>query len=152
MAKKLLFDEYGNEFKVANSYIEKLHDWPLIQSEDGKALHETIFLLNFFETMSNNNQLQSPQEILNVTKKLPYKLKDRWRRKCNDILKKLGTIRFKDSVDFVQDEAEVLQQLLFGEIPREEKTTGRVKRNLSTISKENSFLEENTENCELNST
>ena len=37
-AKQLLLSEYGNEFKVSNSYIESLNNWPVIKSEDSSAL------------------------------------------------------------------------------------------------------------------
>jgi hypothetical protein len=91
-AKELLKAEYGNEYVVANTFISKLDYWPSIKPEDSESLNElSIFLINCKHTLSNislNNQLQSPKEIMNIVKKLPYKLREQWRRKAHEAIAK----------------------------------------------------------------
>lgn len=119
-AKQLLYKEFDNEFLVSNSYLEKLNNWPVIPSEDPKAMEEFALFLsyceNYLENMTIKNQLQSPKELVQIANKLPYKLRDRWRRKCHDIISKHGGVYFRHLVEFVRLEAEVLNQPLFGEI------------------------------------
>ena len=132
-AKYLLICEYGNEFKVSNSYIEKLEKWPVIRNDDVKALEDlSLYLLDcyhYLENMSSLNQLQNPKEIMNIVAKLPYKLRDRWRRKCHYLLTKNRNVLFKDLVDFVQEEAAVLNHPVFSSIE------GTVATKTKTISR-----------------
>lgn len=136
-AKELLIKEYGNEFKISNAYIEKLDNWPKIASEDMNALHElSIFLLNchhYLENMSLRNQLQSPKELWNIVQKLPYMMRDRWRRKTHNVIGKNESVTFKHLVDFVQEETSVLKQPLFGNICDDnKKSLNPTKKSFST--------------------
>jgi len=119
-AIKLLDDEYDNEFIVSNSYIEKLDRWPEVKSEDKKALEDyAIFLIecnNYMELMSVRNSLQSPKEMSNIVSKLPFKLRDRWRRRNLNLTRTYGYSRFKDLVEFVKEESDLLKQPVFGKI------------------------------------
>lgn len=118
-AKRLLVNEYGNEFKIANGYIEKMDNWPSIKSDDGDGLQDlSIFLLDchhHLENMSSANQLQNPRQIMGVINKLPYRLRERWRRFTHGALKR-GNICFEHLVEFVSEESAVLRQPLFGSI------------------------------------
>ena len=119
-AISLLNEEYGNEFKIANSYLKTLEDWPVLKSEDSDALSElSLFLLDchhYLENMSMSNQMQNPKEIMSIVRKLPYKLQDRWRRRTNDIARNYQTVSFRHLVEFVQAESAVLKQPIFGQI------------------------------------
>jgi hypothetical protein len=135
-AKKLLTEEYGNEHKIAMAYIAKLEQWPPITKENPEALNNfSIFLVNcshYLENMSYNNQLQSPKEILNIIMKLPYKMRDQWRRKCFNLSKSGLNASFNLLVDFVREEAQLLRQPLFGNIadnsrPENKKDKGKSK-------------------------
>lgn len=45
LAKRLLREHFGNEFKVAAAYTEKALAWPELKSEDVKALQAySLFL------------------------------------------------------------------------------------------------------------
>lgn len=45
-AKSLLQEQFGNSLKIASAYMEKVFTWPLIKSEDAKALQAYSFLLD----------------------------------------------------------------------------------------------------------
>jgi len=143
-ARKLLLEEYGNEYKVAQAYISKIKDWPPIKNDDSDNLQVfSIFLMEcsiFFENMSVGNQLQSPTEIMNIVKKLPYKMRERWRRKTHEYLEKQGHVTFVNLVHFVKQEVSILKQPLFGEIADFAETKARqtvkAKRVLVTTSED----------------
>ncbi|KAA0194246.1 hypothetical protein HAZT_HAZT000144, partial [Hyalella azteca] len=82
-AKLLLKEEYGNELKIANSFLNILNDWPSIDYDNSDALGElSLFLTkcsNYMSNMSSLNHLNSPKEIMNIIMKLPYRLRERWR-------------------------------------------------------------------------
>ena len=119
-AISLLNSEYNNEYKVANCYIHKLENWPIIKTEDSAAISElSLFLLDchhYLENMSTSNQMNNPKEIMGIVRKLPYRLQDRFRRKTSSINNNHGGVSFRHLVDFVREEADVLKQPIFGTI------------------------------------
>ena len=66
-ARKLLHKTYGNEYVIAGKYLEKLHSWPEIRSEDPTSL--TAFArflttcLNLMDQMKPLNQLNRRRDI-----------------------------------------------------------------------------------------
>lgn len=119
-AKQKLFSEFDNEFKVSNTYLERLSNWPSMKNEDPAAMEELALFLsqcdNYVSHMSIRNPLQSPNEMLMVINKLPYKFRERWRRRSHSIIHNFGTISFKNLVDFVNEESSILNSPLFGNI------------------------------------
>ena len=119
-ARKLLNEEYGNEFRTSSAFLDKLNNWPSIKAEDATGMSElALFLLScntFMASMSSVNPLNSPKEIMNIVKKLPFKMREAWRRKTHNLSKKEKTVRFDDLVDFVRDEASLLKQPIFSNI------------------------------------
>lgn len=141
-AKALLHEEYGNEYKVTNRYIEKLSNWPLIKHDDKEGLNEfSLFLVecnNYFEYMPRKNELNSYKEIMNLIMKLPYRLRENWRRKTYDLTKLNETITFETLVQFVREENNILRQPLFGDIvdkSKPEKKNTKVKSLLTSFDK-----------------
>lgn len=88
-AKALLKEHYGNEQKVASTYMEKALLWPQIKSEDVKALQEySLFLrscCNAMEDVQYLHDLDTPSNMLDIIKKLQYKMRERWRSHVWDI-------------------------------------------------------------------
>ena len=117
-ALELLNEEYDNEFIVSNAYISKLETWPSIKSEDKVALEDFYYFLlechNYLENMTCRNPIESPREMHNVVLKLPYKMRERWRRKCLHITRACGYVGFSNLVDFVKEETDLLRQPVFG--------------------------------------
>ncbi len=119
-AKTLLINEYDDEYRVSCAYIEKLHQWPPIKPEDPRGIRDlSVYLLrcyNYLENMTSRNPLQNPKEMMTIINKLPYKLRERWRRRTHSIVTSHGTVYFKHLVDFVHEEAKILNQPVFNEI------------------------------------
>ena len=131
----VLNKEYGNEHKVANEFISKLNKWPIIKKDDAKALSDLSLYLqyinNYIESMHYRNQLQSPKELMSVILKLPYKLRESWRRKTHEFSKRNVPVSFSDLVDFVSDEASLLKQPIFSDITDDRKP--ETKRNRGKV-------------------
>ena len=119
-ARRLLDREFGNEFKVSSAYLDRLHSWPSIKADDVTALEDlSIFLVecsNYCESMSIHNHLHSPEEIMRIVRKLPYKLRDKWRTKCHNLHENCLQVQFNHLVNFVSDQTAVLKQPIFGNI------------------------------------
>ena len=152
-AKQLLKSEYGNSHKVAHAYVEKLSMWPQIKTNDGEGLQELSFFLldiyHYFDNMALNNQLNNPREIMAVVNKLPYNLRDRFRRYTNTLLKNATEIQFGDLVKFIFDEVSILQQPIFGNISEIDKTNFNFKKKSLAVSSEaKDFSENYCEYCE----
>lgn len=82
-AKALLEEHFGNEQKIASAYMDKALAWPVIKSEDIKALQAYGLFLggccNAMDEIQYMSELNIPPNMQTVIKKLPYKLKDKWR-------------------------------------------------------------------------
>ena len=119
-AKELFRKEYGNVHKISNTYLEKLSNWPQIKKDDETAIDElSLYLMNcsqFLDSMGGSAQMNSPKEIMHIVMKLPYKLRENWRKLTHEILKNDRTVNLHDLVSFVADEAALLRQPLFSKI------------------------------------
>ena len=97
--------------------MERIDKWPPIKHEDPDSLQEFyIYLMecdNYLDNANVYNQLQNPKELSNVTAKLPFKLRERWRRRAHDILQTHRNVKFNDLVSFISTEVSVMKQPVF---------------------------------------
>ncbi|KAK0139489.1 hypothetical protein N1851_023681 [Merluccius polli] len=120
-AKLLLQQHFGNEFKIATAYIEKVLAWPTVKAEDVNTLQNySLFLrscCNVMEKLKYVRELDIPTNMRAVMSKLPYKLRERWRIVAHDILEKSGQRAiFKDLVAFIEKQVQIISDPLFGDI------------------------------------
>ena len=120
-AKRLLQKRYGDQCRIASAYVEKALNWPEIKHNDATALHRySIFLNSCVNVMQGKKYLdkfEHPDNIKRLVLKLPYNLRDRWRRKADDIMEVLqAPVRFEDLVDYVNKEARITSNPIFGKI------------------------------------
>lgn len=120
-AKQLLKEHFGNEYKIATAYIEKVFTWPAIKAEDVNALQAySLFLrscCNVMEKLQYMRELDVPSNMRAVMFKLPFKLRERWRTVAHDILEASGQrALFKDLVAFIEKHVRILSDPLFGDI------------------------------------
>ena len=139
-AKLLLEKEFNNEYKVAAAYLKTLSEWPVIKGEDCIALENLhTYLLkckNHFGDSSPGNHINNPKEIMNIVLKLPYKMREGWRRLAYKLQEKSQPAQFHHLVNFVGKEVSILKQPLFGSIsdPRDSPAvfSDKIKRNFTT--------------------
>lgn len=120
-AKRLLYQHYGNEYTIAMAYVEKALKWPILKAEDKESLTAfAVFLtscLNTVEGMEFREEMDSPTNMRAVIAKLPFRLRERWRSIACEIQDKTGRrARFKDLVYFVDRQARIASDPLFGNI------------------------------------
>ncbi|XP_019633454.1 PREDICTED: uncharacterized protein LOC109476879 [Branchiostoma belcheri] len=115
-AKRLLEERYGTPFKVSRAYAEEAKRWSEIKHDDKPALRKfSLFLTKCLNAMKGDQYLQELDHYTNIALlvgKLPYRLKERWRRKSHDIQRQ-GRVKFKDLVDFVKQEEQVSSNDMF---------------------------------------
>ena len=128
-AKMLLKKRYGNPYKIASAYMEKLTKWPELKSEDNSALHKlSIFLLCCKNVMKGNvylNKFENVDNMQQIVQKLPFGMRCRWRRQVDEIMEsKHRVVTFCDLVDFVEKEPRIATHPIFGDV-----TSGAKKQN-----------------------
>lgn len=120
LARHLLQQKYGDEFLIANSYIQRLECWPSIKNEDAASMDDfATFLLtisNYMKDKSSLNPLNSPKELQNLAFKLPFKLRERWRAQVDFILESGAAISFSHFVEFIQKQSRIMNRPIFGNI------------------------------------
>ena len=129
-AMQLLCDEYNNEFKVSNALIAGLDKWGTLGEDDLDSFEDLAFYLlrcsNHLESLSIGNQLNNPKEIMNIVMKLPYRVRDGWRRITGRIQGEGKQVMFEDLVTFVREEVGIRKQPIFGAISGENSPVAKV--------------------------
>ena len=120
-AKSLLQEQFGNPMKIASAYMGKIIAWPVIKSEDLKSLQAySIFLRQCNNAMRGIHfslELDAPSNMQTVIKKLPYKLKERWREEaCTLQETSKRRASFRDIVQFVEKQVKIASDPLFGDL------------------------------------
>ncbi|KAI7814202.1 hypothetical protein IRJ41_010024 [Triplophysa rosa] len=90
LAKRILREQFGDEYKIATAYMEKVLGWPLIKTEDAQGLYAySLFLracCNIINDVSYMQELNLPSNMRTVVSKLPFKLRERWRERACEIM------------------------------------------------------------------
>ena len=119
-ARKLLDERYGSNYLIAHKYLEKLSNWQPIRSEDAKGLGELASFLiqcnNMMSKMSELNQLNSWRDIKEILNKLPYDLRKQFRTKACCLVKRNEEVNFNTLVQFVNDQSEILNFPMIGDL------------------------------------
>ena len=120
-ARWLLKKKFGDEYRVASAYETKALDWPNIKPEDGAALNRfSIFLTSCRNALTSSRYISNCDQPGNIQKlvfKLPYSLRERWRRTADDVMKfQARPVEFSDFVAFVNCEVRIITNPVFGKI------------------------------------
>ena len=120
-ARALLKRNYGNEYRIAAAYMEKVLKWPDIKPEDNQNLHRFSILLVCCKNVMDGNEFMTkfdnPENINKIVQKLPFGLRSSWRRYVDEITEvKRRLVTFTDLADFVEKEARIATHPVFGNI------------------------------------
>lgn len=132
-AKRLLQRHYGDELIIASAYVDKALKWPQIKPDDAKALSTyAMFLVgcrNAMDDVEFMEEMDNPTNMRAILAKLPYKMKERWRSEAYDIKERHGErARFTHLVDFMERQANVAMDPLFGNILETHIATSKLKQ------------------------
>lgn len=120
-AKQQLEWNFGNVMKITTAYVNKALSWAPIKAEDGQALRAyALFLRGCCNTMQDVQHLEELENLANlrmIVSKLPFKLRDRWRSIVCDFQEKQNKrVRFEQLVEFVEKQARIALEPMFGDI------------------------------------
>lgn len=120
-AKQLLKEHFGNNYKIAVAYMNKVLDWAPIKPEDAEALNAfSLFLTACCNTMTEVSYMEELDNVANlkaIVAKLPFKLRERWRGVvCHKQEECDRRVKFKDLADFIHKQAKVALHPVFGDI------------------------------------
>ena len=108
-AYKLLNERYGDNFKLANTYKDRLRKWPRLGGMDASGLRKFVDFLEQCRTAKLSypalRVLDDEAENTELTKKLPAWLSRQWSRKVVALREATGEFPdFDQFVEFVQQE------------------------------------------------
>ena len=135
-ARQMLESRYGEMEKVADTFISKLLDAPIVKADDVVALDHFALELKTCENAvgglqregQRSHELDHPKTLLRILEKLPFSVQERWRRHVDRIKEKDGRfVCFSDLVSFVEVEARVASHSAFGRQMFKKTTVGKSK-------------------------
>ena len=117
-AMSMLKKEYGDPYKVATEYVNKVLQWKTISKDDSRGLKDlSLFLsecnvaMKTFSYMDVLNHIPNMQAIVS---KLPMYLQNKWSETAVKIRDKHGKVEFENLSKFVQNAASVASDPAFG--------------------------------------
>ena len=127
-AKNLLKERFGNDYVIAEAWMEKVTEGTGLKPSDSEALQDfSDELINCYETLQAMDKLveiDSQRCLVKIVRKLPVYLQNQWRKRAHDISKFAGRAHIRDLVEFVKDSAEVANDPIFGNIVDNSKDQG----------------------------
>lgn len=126
-ARKLLAKRYGQPYKIASAYVERVTNGPAIKAEDGVALQSFSALLTTCKNTLNEigylSKIENPDSLKKVVARLPFSLRQKWREVADEITEaKAREVTIADIADFVEKKARILTHPIFGDIISEPKS------------------------------
>ena len=120
-ARALLQNRYGQPYRVASAFVDKLTKGPAIKSEDSNALHKFYILLtscsNTLQNIGYMSKVENPDNLRAVIARLPFELRRKWRNLVDTICQNgEREIVFQDVVHFVEREARTISHPIFGDL------------------------------------
>ena len=111
-ARAFLQKRYGDTFRIADAFRDKLESWPKLPSKDGPALRRFADFLAqcqvAMSSISGLNILNDERESRKLLRKLPEWVVNRWSRKVASHRKEFGAYPdFVCFVNFIQQEADI---------------------------------------------
>ena len=150
-AKNLLKKKYGQSYRIANAFVEKLAKGPAIKAEDGDALTRFSTLLsscrNTLKEIGYLNKVENPDTLKAIVGRLPYGLRQRWRDVADDITENQEReITVEDLNRFVAAKARAANHAVFGDISVQQQPTtpGNARARLKQTPRNTSSLATNT--------
>ena len=118
-ARDMLDKRYGCKEQIATAYIDKILQWKEIGRDNIEALDEyAVTLFSCKNAVScvpyGIAELNNPKTLRNILSKLPFSLQEKWRKIADDVMCKNKTVTFDDLVQFIEKEARIAKNPLFG--------------------------------------
>ena len=120
----MLKSKYGQDYKIAAAFVDKITKGDQIRADDSDALQKlsvsVVSCRNTLKEIGYLSKIENPDSLKAIVAKLPYDLKKKWRLKADDISEeKRREIKFDDIVSFVERQARIASHPIFGKLTKE---------------------------------
>ena len=120
-ARKLLLERYGQPYKIATAFVDRLTNGPQLKAEDGSGLQRFSILLtsckNTLGEIGYLSRLENPDTMRKIVERLPFSLKIKWRETVDSIMQRdRRDVNLKDIAEFVETRARVTNHPIFGKV------------------------------------
>ena len=124
-ALRLLDEKCNDPYRLANAYIDKLLQIPIVKSEDLESLKKlNMFVQRCAHAMYSLDEFSVLNHVPNmksVIVKLPVFLQYRWREKAQKVRKQSNKVVFKDLAEFINSKLTSRMILLLGTLVRKQR-------------------------------
>ena len=154
-ARQLLAERYGQSYKIATAYIDRLTSGPSIRADDSISLQRFSILLtscmNTLKEIGYLSRLENPEALKGVVNRLPYGLKVRWRDLVDNIyVRERRDPALQDLVAFVEANSRAACHPIFGKITSDNRSENRLQsrpQRVKTFSTEASTTIQRSPEC-----
>ena len=131
-ARRLMKEKYGQNYKIAAAYVDRLTNGPPIRSEDGNALQKFSVQLtsckNALKDIGYLNKLENPDALRKVIERLPHGIRQKWREVVDDIIQRQNRdVTVEGIATFVEKRVRVATHPIFGNIMSDSKNNDSSK-------------------------
>ncbi|XP_074649052.1 uncharacterized protein LOC141904366 [Tubulanus polymorphus] len=145
---------YGQNYRIATAYIDKVTNGPPIRSEDGASLQKLSVILNSCANVLSQigyvSKIENPDFMRRLIYRLPYDMRKRWRTKADYITNLEREITISDIASFIEHEARVHTHPIFGDIndsKDKSKQNHPIKKKTFTTNAEEIYSKDSRKNC-----
>lgn len=120
-ARRLLKERYGQDYKIATAYVDRVTTGPQIRAEKAEDLRKFSTLItsckNALRDIGYLNRINNPDCLKKIVDRLPFDMKRRWRDIADDISEsKRREITIEDIAQFIEKKARSALRPIFGNI------------------------------------
>ena len=119
-AKQMLKERYGNPYRIADAWIQRVTQATKIEPNNKKALQDLADELNIciqtLDAMGYKSELSPQSVLLRIVERLPFFLRDRWLKTVANVRKQNRLPQIEDLLSFVQDTAAQQNDPVYGRL------------------------------------
>ncbi|XP_072030174.1 uncharacterized protein [Amphiura filiformis] len=149
-AKETLAKKFGSGHKIAQAMLKKAKSWQEVKDEDKSLNAFSLFLTeckNMMQTVDALSELDHSNTLKILVAKLPYRHRNLWRNKVYAIEEEQGnTVKFSDLVEFVDRQAKIIANPVFGRIGNSESFSSNKKKAFTTCTTAQEVTEKKASN------
>ena len=117
-ARLLLKSHYGQSYKIATSYVERVVSAPQIKAEDGPALQRYSVMLtsckNALMEIDYLSKIENPGTMQKIIERLPFGLRQKWCEKADSITEReKREVTIEDIAVFIELKARAANHPVF---------------------------------------
>ena len=106
-ARRLLKNRFGQSYRIATAYVDKVTKGPPIKAQDSRGLQNLSTLLtsckNTLRSIGHSSKIENPDSLKAVIERLPYDFRRKWHFSADRISEGDGKeIKFHDIVEIIE--------------------------------------------------